>query len=119
MSAGFIYRQLLSGPPKPTASFQGKIVIVTGANTGLREEATIWLVRLGAQRVIMARRNIDKGHAAKQRMQAATRCPDEALAVWHLDMNSHDSVKSFANRVTRELPRLDGGQMLALRRLTS
>ena len=46
---------------------RGRIVIVTGANTGLGYETALALAGLGA-RVILACRSRDKAEAAKQRI---------------------------------------------------
>jgi NAD(P)-dependent dehydrogenase (short-subunit alcohol dehydrogenase family) len=105
--AAFIHRQFLSEPPVPTASFKGKTVIVTGSNVGLGLEACRWLVRLGASQVILAVRNLDKGKAAAEDIQATTSCPPDTLKVWHLDLSSYASVLAFADKVDAELPRLD------------
>jgi len=105
--AAFIYRQFIYEPPVPTASFKGKTVIVTGSNVGLGLEACRWMVRLGASLVILACRNVEKGKAAAEDIQATTLCSPDILQVWHLDMSSYASVQAFSDRVKAELPRLD------------
>lgn len=103
----FIHRQFIYTPPIPTASFKGKTIIVTGSNVGLGKEACRWIVRLGASKVIIACRNVEKGEAAAKDIQATTSCPQDILQVWQLDMSSYASVQAFSARVERELPRLD------------
>lgn len=103
----FLYRQLFYTPRPPTASFQGKTVVVTGSNVGLGLEACRWMVRLGASRVILACRNIEKGRTAARDIQATTGCSSDALDVWQLNMSSYASVQAFSDRVNAELPRLD------------
>ena len=105
--AAFIYRQFISQPPVPTASFKGKTAIVTGASSGLGLEACRWMVRLGASQVILACRNVDKANAAAKDIQATTLCSSDTLQVWHLDMSSYASVQAFADKVKAELPRVD------------
>ena len=105
--AAFIRRQFISYPPIPIASFNGKTVIVTGASSGLGLEACRWLVRLGASRVILACRNVEKANTAVKDIQATTSCSPDILQVWHLDLSSYPSVQAFSNRVNDELPRLD------------
>lgn len=105
---GFLYKQLFQTPTYPTASFTGKTVIVTGANTGLGKEAVRHFVRLGADRLIIAVRNLDKGRDAKRDIEATTGCAkDQIIQVWQLDMASYDSVRRFAARVSSELDRVD------------
>jgi len=95
-------------PADPTISFAAKTVLVTGSNVGLGFEAANKYVALGASRVILAVRSIEKGTEAKEEISrrngnaAATR-----IDVWKLDMDSFASVKAFAERVERELERLD------------
>ena len=105
--AAFINRQFIHKPPVPTASFRGRTIIVTGGNSGLGKEACRWLVRLSAEKVIIACRTIDKGQAVAKEIQESTSCSPRTIEVWHLDMNSYASVKSFAQKVRNELPRLD------------
>jgi len=104
---GFVKRQFFTEPPIPTASYKGKTVIVTGSSSGLGLEAARWIVRLGASKVILACRNVDKAKAATRDIQSTTSCSAETLAVWPLDMNSYASVQAFAEHVTTELPRVD------------
>jgi NAD(P)-dependent dehydrogenase (short-subunit alcohol dehydrogenase family) len=103
----FLYTQLLVKLPVPTASCVGKTVIVTGSNTGLGKEAARHFVRLGASTVILAVRSIEKGEAAKRDIETSTKCSQDVVQVWHLDMSSYESVLAFAARAEKELPRLD------------
>lgn len=103
----FIRRQFISYPPVPTASFNGKTAIVTGASSGLGLEACKWMVRLGASKVILACRNVEKANAALKDIEATTSCSPDTLQVWHLDLSSYASIQAFSNRVNAELSRLD------------
>jgi NAD(P)-dependent dehydrogenase (short-subunit alcohol dehydrogenase family) len=60
---------IVGGPPPrlPNACMKGKVVLVTGANTGIGKEITVQLLQLGAT-VIMACRNMDKAQQAKQEL---------------------------------------------------
>jgi NAD(P)-dependent dehydrogenase (short-subunit alcohol dehydrogenase family) len=104
---GFLHRQLFVTPPTPDTSFHGKTIIVTGGNAGLGLEAARWVVKLGASRVILACRNVEKGQSALKDIQSTTECSREILDVWPLDMKSVASVKAFADRAKTTLPRLD------------
>ena len=103
---GFLYSQLFVKPEYPTASYVGKTVIVTGSNTGLGKEAVRHFARLGASKIILAVRNVKAGEDAKRDIVTSTGCGDEILEVWPLDLLSHDSCRSFADRASK-LPRLD------------
>lgn len=104
---GFLYSQLFKSLPYPTASYAGKTIIVTGSNVGLGKEAARHFVRLGARRLILAVRSLDKGHAAKHDIEATTNCAPDVIKVWQLDMASYASVQKFAARIDAELDRVD------------
>lgn len=103
----FLHSQLFVSLPSPTASFAGKTVIVTGSNVGLGKEAARHYARLGASTVILAVRNIEKGEAAKADIDQSTGCGPDVVKVWQLDLASYQSVKDFAARAIKELPRID------------
>ena len=105
--AGFIHRQFIYEPPVPTASFEGRTVIITGSSSGIGLEASRWVARLGASRVILACRNMAKAEAAAKNIQSTTPYATGTIQVWHLDLSSYSSVLSFCNRVKSEIPRLD------------
>ena len=50
----FLYAQLVTSIPIPTASFSGQTIIITGANRGLGFEAAKHFVRLDVARLILA-----------------------------------------------------------------
>ncbi|VEU21907.1 DEKNAAC102941 [Brettanomyces naardenensis] len=103
----FFYRQLFKTPVYPTGSYSSKTIVVTGSNTGLGKEASRHFARLGAKKLILAVRNLDKGNAAKKDIEETTNCGSDVIEVWKLDMSSYDSVKAFAKRVNEDLDRLD------------
>ena len=69
-------------------------------------EAARHIVRLECAKLILAVRNIEKGEAARQDIEKTTGRVG-VIQVWQLDMDSFQSVKSFADRVGSELERLD------------
>ena len=89
----------------PTADFSGKVVIVTGGNSGLGLEAARHFVRLGAAKVILGCRSAEKAEAAKADIETSTGRTD-VVEVWPLDMGSFDSVREFCRRADA-LDRLD------------
>jgi retinol dehydrogenase 12 len=104
--ASFFYSQLFVNLPYPDASWTGKTVIVTGANVGLGKEAARHFVRLGASKVILAVRSIEKGEDAKADIVASQSCYPDVVEVWSLDLQDYDSVKAFAQRC-QGLERID------------
>lgn len=104
---GFFYSQLFVRLPYPTGSYTEKTIIVTGSNVGLGKEAARHFVRMGASKLILAVRSLDKGAAAKLDIETTTCCSKDVIEVWKLDMASYDSVQNFSARVEAELHRVD------------
>ncbi|KAK2767081.1 hypothetical protein FQN54_006400 [Arachnomyces sp. PD_36] len=104
--AKFAYGQVFGKLPYPATSFAGKTVIVTGSNVGLGFEASRHIVRLGAAKLIMAVRTVEKGEAAKSDIVKSTGCDPKIIEVWKLDLSSYDSIKAFATRAG-DLDRID------------
>ncbi|KAL9010690.1 MAG: hypothetical protein Q9173_004398 [Seirophora scorigena] len=100
-----VWAQLALTLPYPETPATGQTVIVTGANVGLGMEAARHYLRLGAAKVILAVRSVEKGEAAKRAIEESENRPGVA-EVWHLDLSSYESVKQFAQRALA-LPRLD------------
>ncbi|KAL8691108.1 MAG: hypothetical protein Q9218_003601 [Villophora microphyllina] len=101
----FIRDQLTITLPYPSDSYTDQTIIVTGGNVGLGFEAARHYVRLGAAKVILAVRTIEKGEAAKKEIETSEK-RQAVVEVWPLDLSSYDSVKAFAKRAD-SLPRLD------------
>jgi len=91
--------QAWSPPADPKTSFNGKNVIVTGANTGVGFEAAAKFVALDASRVILGVRDRTKGDRAKSLIEERTGKKGR-VEVWQLDMNSYDSIQDFARRAS-------------------
>lgn len=83
---------------------EGKLAVVTGANSGLGFYTTRALAIKGAK-VIMACRNLEKGEMARQKiMNEGGKVEPE---VWHLDLASLESVKQFALEFAAKYEKLD------------
>ena len=83
---------------------KGKVVIVTGATSGLGKEATKILAQKNAT-VIMAVRNIKKAEAVIQEMKRTH--PNSKIDIKEMDLNSLESVKHFADKILSSYERLD------------
>ncbi|KAK4119570.1 NAD(P)-binding protein [Parathielavia appendiculata] len=105
---GFLYSQLIESwrLPYPNTNYAGQTIVITGSNTGLGKEAARHYARLGASKLILAARNVDKGEAAKQDI-LTTAAKGVSIEVWQVDMASYVSVKAFAARIESELDRID------------
>ena len=82
----------------------GKVVIITGANSGLGLESTKALAAKGAT-VVMACRNVRKAEEAKAEVLATN--PAARLDVMALDNASLASVRAFADAFKSKYDRLD------------
>lgn len=104
---GFLYSQLLQPLPRPTESYAGKTVVVTGGSAGLGREAAQHYARLGAAQVVLAVRSPERGRAAQRAIEAATGCAAGVVAVWPLDLADPGSVAAFAARLAADAARVD------------
>lgn len=84
---------------------QGKIVILTGANSGVGKQTTLELAKRGA-RVVMACRDAARGEEAKAEILATEGVSGE-LEVRTVDLASFDSIRAFAEKANADLPRID------------
>jgi len=83
---------------------EGRIIIVTGANSGLGYETTLTLAKKGAK-VIMACRNLSKANTAKKEIE--NEVPNADLEVMEIDLSSLSSVRNFAKEYKSKFNRLD------------
>ncbi|KAI1131076.1 hypothetical protein F5Y10DRAFT_89387 [Nemania abortiva] len=105
----WMYHQITFKPQAVTGvDLSGQTAIVTGSNCGVGLETSRQLLDLGVSKLILAVRNEDKGKAAAADLASGrTDLPANTIEVWKLDLSVYDSVVSFAERVKRELTRLD------------
>jgi NAD(P)-dependent dehydrogenase (short-subunit alcohol dehydrogenase family) len=82
----------------------GKVIVITGATSGLGKEATKVLAGKNAT-VVMAVRNTKKAEAVAKEIQAEF--PNAKIDIKRLDLNSLDSAKSFADSFANSYDRLD------------
>ena len=87
--------------------FAGQTVIVTGANAGLGLEAVRNFARLGAARVVVACRSIDKSERAIKDVQASLPATTTVFVPMDVDLGSFASVAAFAKRCASQLDRVD------------
>ncbi len=82
----------------------GKVVVVTGGNSGLGFETAKVLAQKGAE-VILACRSVDKGETAKEAILKEFR--EAKIATIHLDLMDLSSIRSFADHFKQTYSRLD------------
>jgi len=82
----------------------GKIIIITGATSGLGKQATKVLTSKNAT-IIMAVRNIKKAETVASEIKVAF--PDAKLDIRQLDLGSLNSIKTFAASFLKSYDKLD------------
>ncbi|XP_017871612.1 PREDICTED: retinol dehydrogenase 12 [Drosophila arizonae] len=118
----WLLRKCIQGPVYRKANrIDGKVVIVTGCNTGIGKETVLELARRGAK-IYMACRDPARCEAA--RIEIIDRTQNQQLFNRSLDLGSLDSVRNFVARFKTEETRLDllinnAGVMACPRTLTA
>lgn len=87
-----------------TTNMQGKVVLITGGNTGIGKATAIALAKLGAQ-VTITSRSPEKGQAALAQIRRES--GSDAVQCLRLDLASLAGVRSFAAEFIAQHPRLD------------
>jgi NAD(P)-dependent dehydrogenase (short-subunit alcohol dehydrogenase family) len=82
----------------------GKVVVITGGNTGIGKEAAVALAGRGAE-VVITSRNEERGRAARE--EIAERSGNDSVDVMPLDLASFRSIRSFAADVLDRFDHLD------------
>ena len=96
-------------------NLNGKVFVVTGANSGIGYESSLALAEKGAT-VVMACRNAEKAQQAMEKIKAAV--PAAKVEAMELDLASLKSVREFADTFKKKYDRLDvlvnnGGPIIA------
>lgn len=94
----------VGGTCKSTNRIDGKVVIVTGANTGIGYETALELAKRGGK-VILACRDAKRGQDACDKIMLETNSKN----VWfeRLDLSSFESIREFVARFKSNFTRLD------------
>ena len=103
-------------------TMDGKVVLITGANSGIGKEAAIELARRGATVLITARNELRGGKALAE-VRRRARVGDDRVQLVPLDLGKFRSVRECAAAVLEGYDRLDvlacnAGAILSDRRVT-
>jgi NAD(P)-dependent dehydrogenase (short-subunit alcohol dehydrogenase family) len=101
---GIVARDLQPWVDEQRWSLRGKLCAVTGANSGIGQEVSLGLARLGASVLLLCRRPAE-GERVRQRILATQ--PDAHVDVVTCDLSNFASIRRAAARVLAEWPRLD------------
>jgi NAD(P)-dependent dehydrogenase (short-subunit alcohol dehydrogenase family) len=91
-------------PPLESNSVAEQTAIITGGNGGIGLECGRLLLSLQLSHLILTVRSLQKGEEAADPLRKLY--PKAKIDVWHLDMDSYESIRAFARKCAA-LPRLD------------
>src|SRR5437870_1695241 len=86
------------------ANMEDRVLLVTGANSGIGKATALGLARLGGT-IVLASRSATRGEAARQDIVRDSGNSKVYLEI--VDLASEDSTRSFAEEFQRKYPRLD------------
>jgi len=100
----FLFRLWMQGPKvRSKARLDGKIVVITGANTGIGKCTAMDLSKRGAK-IVMLCRNLEKAEEAADEIRKAT---EGEVVVHKLDLASLASVRECAEQLGNSLEKID------------
>ncbi|KAJ3462173.1 hypothetical protein MRS44_010726 [Fusarium solani] len=92
-------------PEKDIPSLHGKVILVTGGNTGLGKQAILEFARHKPLQIWLATRNLQKAEAAVAEIKQQV--PDAAIKLLELDLASFESIHQAARSFLEKSERLD------------
>src|SRR5712691_561931 len=87
-----------------TTTMKDKVVMVTGANSGIGRAASLALAKMGAT-VVMVARNAERGEAARSKI--ITKSENNSIDLLLADLSSLGSVRQLATEFQQKYSRLD------------
>ncbi|XP_028404299.1 retinol dehydrogenase 12-like [Dendronephthya gigantea] len=103
ISYSLLRKFIAGGVCTSTARMSGRVVLITGANSGIGKATAVDLTRRGA-RVIMACRDLKRGEAALNSIVEETGSSNVILK--HLNLASMKSIRAFAKEINTNEPEL-------------
>ncbi|GAA95047.1 uncharacterized protein L969DRAFT_95977 [Mixia osmundae IAM 14324] len=94
-------------PPIGKHDLSGKVVVVTGANSGLGLETARHLSQFKPKKLILACRDSGRALDAKESIFNTCNLSADDIPVWHLDLTKYETVKKFVQRLEEEAGRID------------
>ncbi|KAK5046922.1 hypothetical protein LTR84_007276 [Exophiala bonariae] len=92
-------------PVRDIPSLAGKVILITGANSGLGKQSALELAKHNPAQIWMAARNLEKGNEAVAEVKR--QIPAAAVSFLELDLSSFESIKKAAKTTIAQSDRLD------------
>lgn len=90
---------------KDIPPLDGKVILVTGGNSGLGKQSVLELSRHKPAQIWLTARNLEKARAAEEEIRL--KVPEAPIKLLELDLASFDSIKKAAKIFLAETDRLD------------
>lgn len=122
ISARFKHKDF--NPQMNIPALDGKVILVTGANSGLGKASVLEFARHKPERVWLAARSVAKGEAALREIEAVVPDAARSIKVLQLDLSSFTSIQAGADKVINEsggvldILMLNAGIMASAERVT-
>jgi retinol dehydrogenase 12 len=110
----------LAGESNMAENMKGKVVVITGATSGIGQVAAEKLAAMGA-RIVQVARDKERGQAAMARLNQTA--PGVAHSIYHADLSRLSEMRRVATDIAQAEPRIDvlinnAGAMFGTRQLT-
>lgn len=92
-------------PTTDIPSLEGKVILITGANSGLGKEASLELAKHNPAQIWMSARSPEKGQEAVAAVKSQV--PAAAVTFLEMDLSSFKSIKRAVKTVLANSRRLD------------
>jgi NAD(P)-dependent dehydrogenase (short-subunit alcohol dehydrogenase family) len=100
-----LIRRWANGPSNThRPSLAGKVIVITGANTGIGYYSALEMAKLGPKAIVLACRSEQRGNDAVKRISQDPRVNLNCVEYMNLDLGDLNSVKAFAAEVTAKYP---------------
>ncbi len=80
--------------PLPNTSMQGKVCLVTGANSGIGKATALGLAHMGATVIIVCR---DRARGEEAQREIKTKSGNDAVDLLLADLSSQQSIRQLAD----------------------